>query len=169
MQKKDVDAFLTSYLEKIFKYCFVSLLFDRHLAEEAVNEVCVIVLKKKDNLNGKHIDAYLYRVADNVIKRLRSEKEERRRREVPLESYYSSVEKLSTTDNYFESRYDDEKYAEKIYQELPDDLKEIFRLRFAESMALKEIAARTGIPYSTVRLRIEKIKKYISQHEFDLV
>ena len=163
MRKGEIDAFLASYLEKLFRYCYVKLDFDRRMAEEAVNETCLEIIKKKKTLKKGHLDAYMLRVADNVIKRLTSDKESRRLHEVSLESYMANGENLVVKDSYFEDVVEGKDIVEAIYRKLPDDCREIFLLRFRDGLKLEEISKRTGMPYSTVRLRIEKIKKCIEK------
>lgn len=153
------------YCKPLFKYCYYRLMENKTLTEETIDDIIHILYQKWDtlDLNG-NIRAYLYRVADNCIKH-------------NLENYnryYQHNESLEEAidNNRFDyvEQYDDyflndetpeDVYIEKIKQALPDEYKEIFTYRYIEKKTLMETSKLTGIPYSSLRLRISKIEKLI--------
>ena len=87
--------------------------------------------------------------------------------------YYSHTESLDDAiennrfdepaqcDNYFSLDFSEEEYIEKIMNSLPDEYKEIFRLRYIDKRTISETASLVGIPYSSLYLRLTKIEKTV--------
>ena len=155
---------LQTYSTPIFKYCYFRLLQNKALTEETVNDIFSVLYQKWDSLDFGNIRAYLYRVADNCIKHNLSNYN---RYYQHIESLEEAVEnnKLNFAEQYDEYFTDDETpeevYIEKIKQALPDEYREIFTYRYIEKKTLMETSELTGIPYSSVRLRLIKIEKIV--------
>lgn len=155
------ERIINQYYKPLYQYCYYRLSSDRSLTEETVNDVFRILYEKWDRIDTEgNIRAYLYRVADIRIKMAR----EKYRR------YYDRVDSLDALtesgvytgevqyDEYFQDEYSYEQCIEKITAALTEEYKQIFLYRFVEKKTINEISRLTGIPYSSVRLRIAKIE-----------
>ena len=61
-------------------------------------------------------------------------------------------------DEYFTNDLMEEEYINRIIDSLPDDFKEIFKLRYLEKKTIAETASILGMPYSTMYLRLTKVE-----------
>ena len=46
---------------------------------------------------------------------------------------------------------------------LPEEDRELFKSRFIDNKSLEQISRETSVPYSTVRLHIERIRKHVKE------
>lgn len=149
----------------LFKYCYYRLMNNVTLAEETLDDILHVLYKKWDtlDLNG-NIRAYLYRVADNCIKHNLENYSRYYKHNASLEEALEN-DKLGDVyqyDDYFQDDFlTDEKYIEQIKQALPEKYREIFIYRFINKKTIIQISELTGIPYSSLRLRISKIESMV--------
>lgn len=153
------------YRKPLFKYCYYRLMENKTLTEETIDDIIHILYQKWDtlDLNG-NIRAYLYRVADNCIKHNLENYNRYYQRNESLEEAIDNnrFDYVEQYDDYFlDDETPEEVYIERIKQALPDEYKEIFIYRYIEKKTLMETSELTGIPYSSLRLRISKIEKLI--------
>ena len=148
----------------LYKYCYCQLQYNKELAEETLNDVFCVLYKKWDSLDrGDKLMGWLYHVADLELKQTK------RRHN----AYYNHIEQLDDnvkqkfynigyTDEYFLTNDLNEKeYIQQIEDSLSDDFKVIFRYRFIEKHTLMETSQHLGVPYSSLRFKIEKIEKTV--------
>ena len=153
------------YRKPLFKYCYYRLMENKTLTEETIDDIIHILYQKWDtlDLNG-NIRAYLYRVADNCIKHNLENYNRYYQHNESLEEAIDNnrFDYVEQYDDYFlDDETPEEVYIERIKQALPDEYKEIFIYRYIEKKTLMETSELTGIPYSSLRLRISKIEKLI--------
>lgn len=160
--------FFNKYYKKILKYCFSRLHCDHQAAEEAASDAIRIFIEKKDMLDKTgNIDAWLYRTADNCVKRKKKE----------IANYNSHIVLLddmsvidSTSVSFEEELLGEETSIETIEDNmiscLPEDLKLIFEYRYVKDKTLLEISRETGIPYSTVWNKIRRIKEILKSSNY---
>lgn len=153
------------YRKPLFKYCYYRLMENKTLTEETIDDIIHILYQKWDtlDLNG-NIRAYLYRVADNCIKHNLENYNRYYQHNESLEEAIDNnrFDYVEQYDDYFlDDETPEDVYIEKIKQALPDEYKEIFTYRYIEKKTLMETSELTGIPYSSLRLRISKIEKLI--------
>lgn len=148
----------------LYRYCSYRLSFNQQLVEETVNDVMRILFIKWDTLEiTDDILRYLYRVADNCIKQARE-------RDYEYYSVHSSFEEAMDEgkicepayfDDYFHDIDEDELFIQKVVETLPEEYQRIFKYRYIDKKTIVKIVELTGIPYSSVRLRLMKIEEYI--------
>ena len=155
------EYIVRKYTQSLYRYCYCKFKCNKNLTDETVNDVMRILFEKWDTLNfGKNIKAWLYRVADNCIKHNLSQ----------YNRYYSHINSLEENienkkfdnfeyyDEYFTNDLMEEEYINRIIDSLPDDFKEIFKLRYLEKKTIAETASILGMPYSTMYLRLTKVE-----------
>ncbi len=148
---------------RIYRYCLSRLSYIKQDAEEATEDAMITLFLKWDSLDVEdNIAAWLFRAADNHIKRIIKKKTS----EKAVEELGGNISTNANEEESEEIRrlIEDITYKQKldeILNDLPPDLRELFVLRFIERLSLQEIEEKTGTPISTAWLRIEKIKKLI--------
>lgn len=162
-------AIFRQHNKAVTKYCFVKL-NNKSDVEDTVTEVFLLLCKKWDSLDfTKPILPWLYRVADNCIKRS-NVSDSQRKNDFPDESYEIDLPEELTTDGEIYDRLDKECETEQLrllLRDVTDDLTEIenriFYLRYIEKSTIKSISKKIGMPYSTIRLKIITIKNKIKR------
>ena len=153
------------YRKPLFKYCYYRLMNNKTLTEETIDDIFHILYKKWDTLDfNNNIRAYLYRIADNRIKRTLENFNQYYKFNESLEEAIENnkFDHIYQCDDYFtDDEFSESKNIERIKQSLPQEFQEIFVYRYIEKKTLVETAELTGIPYSSLRLRISKIEKII--------
>ena len=161
INKEELNKLVEDNIKDLYKYCLERSGGDEDIAEKAVSDVFLSLSEKRKKLRaGPRFKAYLYRTADNRLKRLFSERAETAKRELPLEALnYIDGEGNAAVDSYFKDERDDAELLSSAAKLLPEKLSTLFRLRFIEKKSYREISEETGIPASTVRLRVMKAAK----------
>ncbi len=156
---EEMRSIITENNERLYKYC-LRVIGDKPAAEDVTNDVWLIIIRKRSRLRqGDDIRAYIYRVADKCILKWRKDRAKRAAREGSLDEAFdlASDAPVPFDDGALRDLTDGELLGE-FEKKLPKESRELFRLRFIENRKLEDIASLTGTPYSTVRLRLEKIK-----------
>lgn len=148
----------------LYRYCSYRLKYNHQLTEEAVNDTFRVLFEKWDTLViDDSIIRYLYRVADNFVMQARE-------RDNKYYSKHSSLEEAMDEgalaeplylDDYFHDIDAEDEFVRDVIASLPEEYKTIFKHRYIERKTIMEIVELTGIPYSSLRLRLAKIEEYV--------
>ncbi len=137
------------------------------LAEETFDNVILTLYKKWHIVDfDGNVKAWLYGVADLEIKQTLKKHNRYYKRNVSLEEMMENGggDLGEQYDEYFtDEEFNDDEYIERIRDALPEEYREIFTLRYIRKETLTEISEKTGIPYSSLRLRISKLDGLIRQ------
>ena len=165
IEKEELERLVAENAKPLFRYCYYKLGGDMDLTEQTVSDVWLVVVKKAPTLRGgKDMRAYLYRTADNCIKYNLKESRKQRSMRAPIEEWYAATETAQGKDDeYFRDGRDADEVAKDVMESLPEDLREIFMMRFIEKKKFAEIVEATGMPYSNVRYRIELIRRHVRE------
>lgn len=160
MKKARYEETVRHYSAEIYRYCLYKLNNDPHSAQDAVNGVMLILYEKWDSLDtADNIRAWLYRCADNMVKRKLTEQSKHLRHTVPLEDTDAEV---GYEDDYFSDEGElMESCINLIKSELSDEEFELFKLRYLEKKGLMQICSLKKIPFSTLRYRLSKIESKV--------
>ncbi|MBR6534633.1 MAG: sigma-70 family RNA polymerase sigma factor [Clostridia bacterium] len=159
--EKLFEKIFSKYSEQLYKYCYLKL-SNKELSEEVVNDVFKILYIKWNTIDTEtDVRPYLYRIADNCIKTaMRREKKYYDNNQSIDQAYEEGgLNRAVSYDEYFYISI--EEYYERIQSHLTDEYRQLFVYRFIEKMTIERISETTGIPYSSVRLRLRKLKKRI--------
>lgn len=161
---KEFEGIVAKASAPLYKYCYYQLQHNKELAEETLNDVFCVLYKKWDSLDRRdNLMGWLFHVADLEIKQTKRKHNAYYNHIEPLEdSVKQNLENTGYTDEYFIS--DDlslTEYIQQIEDSLSDDFKIIFRYRFVEKHTLMKTSQYLGIPYSSLRFKIEKIEKIV--------
>lgn len=152
------------------KYCRVRLGEAEASTDDCVQEAFCIYYKKL--LSGEVIEkpkAFLYRTADNMIKRARAEYYKNASRLVPLEQAENAQAEMI---DRLADKLDYDKLKEILMLSLNDKEQLLYLRKYIERKSLKEIGAELGIPPTTVANRISRLRtkiKSLTQEMIDRI
>jgi RNA polymerase sigma-70 factor (ECF subfamily) len=148
----EVLGLFDDFGDRIYGYC-VHRLFRRELAEEAVSQVFLLLLRQYPSLRhrGKEgIRNWLYGTASNVAaKHLR---DERRQRRIAMALAASSTRSYESGE---QDRLDWPVLYEAL-RELSMKDQEVLTLRYFSGLNTRQIAESLGIKHVTVRVRLSR-------------
>ncbi len=150
----DAGAFrelYTRYADRVFRYAF-TLLRDRHLAEDVVQETMIAVWNGAGRFEGRsQVSTWLFGIARNLAYRvLRAEaKGERVPEERGEEPDPGALER--------------EARVQRAVAALPPEQREVVFLAFYVGLPYAEIARVQGVPEGTVKSRMFHAKKRLSE------
>lgn len=166
-QRGDKAAFgklYNEYYKKIYRYCRINI-YRSDLAQDICQETFIRTWKALPKFtfdNGGTFQAYIFRIARNLIIDL-----SRKKKELALEEYLN----IETGENE-EERIDKEADIEKLKIELSkmdEKDRQILILRYFEDMSYSEISKITGIKEGALRVRamriLNKVKEKLTDHE----
>ena len=167
MDIKEYDRIVREYRKQLFRYCYYRLYENMILTEETFDNIILTLYKKWDTINfDANVKAWLYGVADLEIKQTLKKHNRYYDRNVSLDEILENGggDIGEQYDEYFtDEDFREDEYIERLRDSLPDEYREIFTLRYIRRETLTEISSKTGIPYSSLRLRISKLDRLIRE------
>lgn len=152
----DLETIADAYWEPLVKYCY-NLLFDYHLAEDAVQDVLIKAAKKLPDLRDQvAIQPWLYKIAYNTcIDMLR------RRR---IANLFISQEKAQTPgahEDYYDFGISEDLQA--ALDTLSPRDRALLYSRAVDGFEYSELEAIYGVKAATLYKRYERVKKKIEK------
>ncbi len=152
---------------KLFNYCLSRLGGSREAADDCVQETFVVFYNKL--LEGETFEnprAFLYRTADNFIRRQKQKDAADARRQMPLEDAVD----VGITDEYLSrlDQIDYEECAEILLNLLNSEEKQIYDLRYVRKIGVDEIAEMLGISRPAASMRLMRLRNKIKTMVYDL-
>lgn len=147
----DVDGLYRRYGPMVLRRCRF-LLRDEHQALDAMQDVFVNVLRRRDSLTGEAPSALLYKVATNVcLNRMRSA------RRNPQDADDALLLKIAALDD-LEEKTAAQRLLERLFGNEPASSRTIAVMHLVDGMTLEETAAHVGLSVSGVRKRLRTLK-----------
>jgi RNA polymerase sigma-70 factor (ECF subfamily) len=136
----------------VFRYAF-TLLRNRHLAEEVVQETMIAVWKGAGQFQGRsQVSTWLLGIARHHA--FRAQRNENKGERVP-EEQGESPDPSSAVER--------EVRVQRAVAELPPEQREVVFLAFYEGLPYEEIARVQGVPEGTVKSRMFHAKKKLAE------
>lgn len=164
-EKKRADALLqkcyNEYRIRLFSYCLSRLDGSREAADDCVQETFIVFYNKL--LDGEEFEnprAFLYRTADNFVRRQKQKDASELRRQVPLEA----AEDIGTTNDNYTAQLDlidYEECAKHLLGLLTDEEKQIYDLRYIQKNGVEDIAEKLGISRPAASMRLMRLRNKI--------
>ena len=155
-QDIDFDSFYTRYGPMVMRRCR-HILKNEQSAYDAMQEVFLKVLQKKNTLTVTHPSSLLYRLATNIcINRIRSE------RKHEIKKYLDIFQNTS----FFEIQEEETiaKYLfEFVLKKEKGTTRKIAVMYFLNGMTIKEVSATLKLSTSGVHKHLEKLKRAIRE------
>lgn len=161
LSKEDIVKIIEEHHSNLYLYC-VARLKNKYDADDVISEVLLLLWTKKDKLTQNNIKAWLFRSANNCIK-----KSFRDKQKYNDNIYSGDVEEINLPhirDNEYVTEHIeriDEKIIEYIKHQSSADEQTLFQYRYIDNMTLNEISIKMDIPYSTIIYRNQKLAEKI--------
>ncbi len=160
-EKLSVEQFINDcyekYYQSIFKYCRVRLgEFSEH-AEDCVQDAFVVLQRKLNE--GETVEqprAFLYRTADNFVKRTVEHYSKERKRTVELTEAENAPAPPIISDDF-----DYDEFARILIATLSEQEQELYILKYVQQKSLKEIAKILNIQPTAVAKRVSRLRQRI--------
>jgi RNA polymerase sigma-70 factor (ECF subfamily) len=147
-----IEKLYSEYHNQLLWYC-INLSKDRALAEDIMQDTFLRVLKNAhilNNLTEAQCLAWFYKTAKNIF----IDKVRRASREPQINSDLATEDDLS------------EVIVRQLCNQLPEDERELFWMRYMEGYNSSELGELFDIPPSTVRARLSSARKKMSKIYF---
>ncbi len=164
--KKQTTALLQQlyddYRLKLFNFCLARLSGERESADDCVQEAFLVLSSKLND--GEEIEnprAFLYRTAENFVRRRREQIAKDTKRLVPLEN----ATEAATNDEVFSEAIENIDYdalAERLIEALNENEKLLYNLRYIKNTRVGEIATILNISRPAVSMRLVRLKTKIT-------
>lgn len=146
------------HTQKLFGFFYKMLWGNKALAEDAVQEVFLKVIRYKNNYDSnRNFSTWLYTIAYNICKNEYRKYEMNNKQETaPVNEHTASGEQL----------VDLKRFAGAVKKELnglDEEKKTLFLLRFEEQLSVPEISRIMDIPEGTIKSRIFYLLKHLSE------
>ncbi len=172
-EKKRANALLqecyNDYRIRLFNYCLSRLDGSREAADDCVQETFIVFYNKL--LDGEDFEnprAFLYRTADNFVKRQKQKNASDLQHHVPLDD----VTDIGVNDEYLSrlNLIDYEECAKILINLLTDEEKQIYDLRYIQKIGVEEIADKLGISRPAASMRLMRLRNKIKNmvYSFDI-
>ncbi len=173
-EKKRINTLLQNcydtYRIKLFNYCLSRLNGSREAADDCVQETFIVFYNKL--LEGNEFEdpkTFLYRTADNFVKRQKQKTAKELQREIPLES----ASEIGVTDEEYDFRLeliDYEELAKMLIEFLSEEEKELYTLRYVRKIGVEEISEKIGISRPAASMRLMRLRNKIKDmvYAFDI-
>lgn len=153
------DELYKRHSQKLFGFFFKMLWGNKALAEDSVQEVFLKVIRYKGNYDAaRNFSTWLYTIAYNVCKN------EYRKYEMKNKTTAAAPETAEAPSG--ERAVDLKRFAGAVKKELNDldeEKKTLFLLRFEEQLSVPEISRIMDVPEGTVKSRIFYLLKHMSE------
>lgn len=165
INKKQADAALRdaygSYNELLARYCRVRLREAPDAVDDCIQNTYLAYYKRL--LSGEEIKnpkAFLYRTADNMIKRAAEDYYKNAKRHTDL----TEADKISVYDSFEENIFaqlDYDRLKEILISRLSEEEQRLYQMKYADGKSLKEIGDELGIAPAAVANRTSRLRSKI--------
>ncbi len=165
--KSRADAILNQcyddYRIKLFNYCLSRLDGSREAADDCVQETFILFYSKL--IEGEEFQnprAFLYRSADNFVKRQRHKASVDAMRHIPLdEARDASSDDIELNELYVNIDY--EKCAQMLIETLSEEEQKLYTMRYQQKMSVEEISDAFGISRPATSMRLIRMRNRIKE------
>ena len=151
------------YRLKLFNYCLARLSGEREAADDCVQEAFLVFSQRL--FNGEEFEsprAFLYRTAENFVKRRQEQITKETKRTVPLEN----AEDTAVSDEIYTETLDGidfNELAKRLIDELSEEEKTLYNLRYIQNTRVDEVALTLNISRPAASMRLMRPKTKITE------
>ncbi|MBQ2847495.1 MAG: sigma-70 family RNA polymerase sigma factor [Clostridia bacterium] len=165
--KRRADALLqqcyADYRIKLFNYCLSRLNGSREAADDCVQEAFIVFYKKL--IEGEEFEnprAFLYRTADNFVKRQKQRLAEDLRHSVPLDDARDfespDIDRVRLQENI-----DYGECAKRLIKQLGENEKQLYIMRYQQKMSVESISSALGISRPAASMRLIRLRNRVEE------
>lgn len=172
-EKKRADALLqecyNEYRIRLFNYCLSRLDGSREAADDCVQETFIVLYNKLlDGEEFENLRAFLYRTADNFVKRQKQKDAVELKRSISIDE----AADVGVTDEYLSrlDQIDYEECAKILLNLLTEEEKQIYDLRYIQRIGVEDISEQLGISRPAASMRLMRLRNKIKDmvYSFDI-
>lgn len=159
LNDKTVSECYEKYFQSIYKYCRVRLgEFSQH-AEDCVQDAFLVFYNKlRDGETVEQPRAFLYRTADNFVKRTVESCRRRQSRTVDIEE---AAEKIAAPPESVPDDFDYDECARILIERLTAEERILYDLKYIQRKSLKEISETLNITPTATAKRTSRLRSRI--------
>ena len=172
---KSFEALIQKHKNKIYAF-ILSKIRNRDLAEDIFQETFIKVInslqKGKYNEEGKFLP-WVMRIANNLV--IDYFRKAKKMRTIAPTNDFNIFDILQDGDKNIEDNLVNDqihKDLRKLIEHLPDDQKEVLKMRYYSELSFKEISESTGVSINTalgrMRYALINLRKLIDSNQVDL-
>jgi len=151
----DIETFYRSHGPMVLRRCR-RLLRDEAKAVDAMHDVFVEILRRKDSLDASSPAGLLLTTATHVcLNRLRSERRKPEDRDDEMLFHIAAMEDTASA----ESRTLAGRILDRLFSGQPESTRLIAVLHYVDRLTLEEVAGEVGMSVSGVRKRLRTLKE----------
>jgi RNA polymerase sigma-70 factor (ECF subfamily) len=151
----DIESFYRSYGPLVLRRCR-HLLRDEAKAVDAMHDVFVEILRRKDSLDASSPAGLLLTTATHVcLNRIRGERRKPEDREDEMLFHIAALDTHGNT----ESRTLAGRILDRLFAGQPESTRLIAVLHYVDRLTLEEVAGEVGMSVSGVRKRLRTLKE----------
>jgi RNA polymerase sigma-70 factor (ECF subfamily) len=151
----DIESFYRSHGPMVLRRCR-RLLRDDAKAVDAMHDVFVEILRRKDSLDASSPAGLLLTTATHVcLNRLRSERRKPEDRDDEMLFHIAAMESTASA----ESRTLAGRILDRLFRGQPESTRLIAVLHYVDRLTLEEVASEVGMSVSGVRKRLRTLKE----------
>ncbi|MBQ8762473.1 MAG: sigma-70 family RNA polymerase sigma factor [Clostridia bacterium] len=158
----------SDYRIKLFNYCLARLDGVREAADDCVQEAFIVFYNQLlEGVEFSNPRAFLYRTADNFVKRRRSKSASEAAHEVPLDTardYAASEPSFSEAVNNID--YDE--LAKRLIEELDEDDRTLYKKRYIDKLGVEDISKELNISRPAASMRLIRLRNKVRDMVLDL-
>jgi len=151
----DIESFYRSHGPRVLRRCR-QLLRDEAKAVDAMHDVFVEILRRKDSLDASSPAGLLLTTATHVcLNRLRSERRKPEDRDDEMLFHIAAIENQGNAEGRTLAR----RILDRLFSGQPESTKLIAVLHYVDRLTLEEVAGEVGMSVSGVRKRLRTLKE----------
>jgi RNA polymerase sigma-70 factor (ECF subfamily) len=151
----DIESFYRSHGPMVLRRCR-RLLRDEAKAVDAMHDVFVEILRRKDSLDASSPAGLLLTTATHVcLNRLRSERRKPEDRDDEMLFHIAAMENPTNA----ESRTLAGRILDRLFSGQPESTRLIAVLHYVDRLTLEEVASEVGLSVSGIRKRLRTLKE----------
>jgi len=162
--KSELESISELHYMAIYKYCYTRLRSNEH-CYDVTNDVFVILCEKWDKLSKENIKAWLYRTANNEIKKF-FRKHKKRLSEIEyIENLDDFKANSLTYEQDFENISDEviDEHRDEILDGLSGGEKELYDMVFTKKLSYDEVCDRLSITKDVLKSRVYRLRQKINE------
>ena len=158
-KRSNVSEYLASLSPRLLGYLRV-LLGDLHAAEDVLQELFLVYLRSGPPAGTLDAERWLFRVARNLgLKSIRGARRRQHR-----ETLYGSRSSAVADPSVAVEQQETLARIQGSLERLDAPLRELVYLKMVENLSYREIEEQTGVPRSTVALRVQEAIVLLSKY-----
>jgi len=160
---EEIEKYFEEYYKALCFYCKARMPNHATYVEDIVNEVFVILCKKWHTLEKSDIRAWLYRVADNLLKAFFRKQVKEAKKLVYIDNMDYLADNNLIYEQIFENIDDDaiEMYKAEILNGLSEENRKLYDMNFVKKLSHEEIGKELRISEEALKKRLYRLKQKI--------